>query len=226
MPCGLFGKLPSKRDFVSYNMPRPFLDRWEQWLQEAVARSKLALGGRWQDIYLTAPIWRFWLGSEVYGTAATGALMPSVDGVGRYFPLSVCACEDTDVSRLQPPPHTSLDSWHATCEQFLLSMLEDTLTDEPNQLLALLSGPPSVQKQPDALSDPAQRAWVSNGGTLEAAFATLASRNDHSVHAKRSYWWTAGGGAHQPRLVAVDGAADAGLFNLMITGSFGHANPG
>ena len=43
--CGMFGKLPSKRDFVAYNMPRPFLDQWEEWLQSAVAASRHELVG-------------------------------------------------------------------------------------------------------------------------------------------------------------------------------------
>ena len=59
MVCGMFGKLPSKRDFIAYNMPRPFLDAWETWLQAGVAESKLALNDRWQEMFLGVPIWRF-----------------------------------------------------------------------------------------------------------------------------------------------------------------------
>ncbi|WP_164076542.1 type VI secretion system-associated protein TagF, partial [Stenotrophomonas maltophilia] len=45
----------------------------------------------WTAVFLKAPIWRFWCGSSVLGTSLIGALMPSVDGVGRYFPLTVLA---------------------------------------------------------------------------------------------------------------------------------------
>ncbi len=29
MACGVFGKLPSKRDFIAVNAPRRFLTAWE-----------------------------------------------------------------------------------------------------------------------------------------------------------------------------------------------------
>jgi type VI secretion system protein ImpM len=41
-------------------------------------------------VYLTFPVWRFLLPVGVLGsTAWTGVLMPSVDRVGRYFPLTL-----------------------------------------------------------------------------------------------------------------------------------------
>jgi len=47
-------------------------------------------GEDWLDSYLTAPIWRFLLSSGVCGQMPMlGVMMPSVDRVGRYFPLTV-----------------------------------------------------------------------------------------------------------------------------------------
>ena len=86
MPCGLYGKLPMKRDFISVSTPQAFLERWEPWIQGGIAASRVALGAQWQDIFLRAPIWRFWLGAEICGRPAMGSFMPSVDGVGRFFP--------------------------------------------------------------------------------------------------------------------------------------------
>ena len=89
MAYGLFGKVPQKRDFMSVNMPSAVLSPFETWLQAAVAASRNELGKAWQDHYLVAPIWRFWIGEHILGTTVAGALMPSVDQVGRYFPLSI-----------------------------------------------------------------------------------------------------------------------------------------
>ncbi len=44
MACGLFGKLPPKRDFVAVNAPRPFLTVWENWVQAGLAASREQLG--------------------------------------------------------------------------------------------------------------------------------------------------------------------------------------
>src|SRR5579872_6326200 len=101
MPAGLFGKLPAKRDFVTANVSRRILNVWEPWLQSGLGRSKQMLGQGWTDAYNRAPIWRFWLGSDFCGEATIGAFMPSVDGVGRPFPLAIFAGEG-DIS-VAPP---------------------------------------------------------------------------------------------------------------------------
>jgi type VI secretion system protein ImpM len=91
MQCGLYGKLPGKRDFVAIAAPREFLTVWEPWLQGAVAASRSRLGEAWQEAFLTAPIWRFWLGADICGNSVIGAFISSLDGVGRYFPLTLNA---------------------------------------------------------------------------------------------------------------------------------------
>jgi hypothetical protein len=71
MKCGIYGKLPSKRDFVVHNMPRPFLNMWENWLQSAVAASHNQLGDSWHEAFLSALeehgdeiVFQFSLGAE------------------------------------------------------------------------------------------------------------------------------------------------------------------
>lgn len=50
------------------------------------------LGEAWQAAYLSSPIWRFSASAGCCGDQAfAGVLMPSVDRVGRYYPLSILA---------------------------------------------------------------------------------------------------------------------------------------
>ena len=49
---GLFGKLPSRGDFVRRRVADAFVDAWDAWLRECLAASREALGDRWLDIYL------------------------------------------------------------------------------------------------------------------------------------------------------------------------------
>ena len=63
----------------------------------------------WQQAYLTAPIWRFWLGADICGVTVIGALMSSLDGVGRYYPLTVFAVADEEA----PIPPPEIDSQDA-----------------------------------------------------------------------------------------------------------------
>ena len=128
MSAGLFGKLPAKRDFIGMNASRRFLEAWEPWLQAGVAMSKQMLGDAWVETYNRAPIWRFWLGADFCGETMIGAFMPSVDGVGRSFPLAVFVGEG-DAS-LAPPELEPNDAWFEAAEAVLLDALEPGATLE------------------------------------------------------------------------------------------------
>jgi type VI secretion system protein ImpM len=89
---GWYGKLPSHGDFLQRRAPERFVRVWDEWLQGCIAHSKDQLGGEWLNAYLTSPLWRFFLSEGVAGDASyAGVLLPSVDRVGRYFPLTIFA---------------------------------------------------------------------------------------------------------------------------------------
>ena len=89
---GLFGKLPSRGDFLRRRASDAFVDAWDAWLRECLAASREALGERWLDLYLTSPAWRFALSGGTCGPAPViGTMVPSVDRVGRYLPLTLVA---------------------------------------------------------------------------------------------------------------------------------------
>ena len=60
-PPGWYGKLPHLGDFASRRLPEAFVSGWDAWLRHALASSREALGPRWLQGYLVAPIVRFWL---------------------------------------------------------------------------------------------------------------------------------------------------------------------
>jgi type VI secretion system protein ImpM len=88
--CGFYGKLPSQGDFVSRRLPWEFTSAWDDWLQQGMQASRAALGERWLELYLSAPIWRFHLAPGVCGPMGwRGLFFASVDRVGRYFPFTL-----------------------------------------------------------------------------------------------------------------------------------------
>src|SRR6267154_5928531 len=90
MEVGLYGKLPSHGDFLRRRVSDDFVAGWDAWLQRCIAQSRAALGEEWLETYLTSPAWRFALSAAVCGpTPVAGVLVPSVDRVGRYFPVTV-----------------------------------------------------------------------------------------------------------------------------------------
>jgi type VI secretion system protein ImpM len=87
---GWFGKLPNLGDFASRRLPASFIGPWDAWLQGGLAAAREELGARWLDVYLVAPVRRFCVAPGVIDAQAwTGILMPSVDRVGRHFPLTI-----------------------------------------------------------------------------------------------------------------------------------------
>src|SRR5450759_3741976 len=140
MRCSLFGKLAAKRDFIALFAPRDFLNAWEPWMQGCVSASRESLDASWQQAYLTAPIWRFWLGADICGATVVGAFMSSLDGVGRYYPLTLFAYADPG-SAIAPPDIDAHDKWLAAGEDLLLSTLDkdlsfDAITSSLDQLTA------------------------------------------------------------------------------------------
>lgn len=83
----LYGKLPAHGDFVTRGLSHAERDRLDLWLAASMADA----GGRWGEAfanrYDSAPPWRFVTGTDEGDCA--GALVPSMDGVGRRFPLLV-----------------------------------------------------------------------------------------------------------------------------------------
>ncbi|MGH8512087.1 MAG: type VI secretion system-associated protein TagF [Gammaproteobacteria bacterium] len=123
---GCYGKVPCVGDFVSRRMTRSFIEPWDRWLQTAIGSSRDLLGPEWLDIYLTSPIWRFALAAGICGeAAATGILVPSVDKVGRYFPLTLVLALPVSTNPFLLLGATSSD-WFKILETSARSLLEDS----------------------------------------------------------------------------------------------------
>jgi type VI secretion system protein ImpM len=87
---GWYGKLPALGDFLCHELPESFVGGWDAWLREGMALAAGIHGEDWQDNFLRFPVWRFLRrppGNEEHVWA--GLLVPSVDRVGRLFPLTV-----------------------------------------------------------------------------------------------------------------------------------------
>ncbi|CAM5185004.1 type VI secretion-associated protein [Bosea thiooxidans] len=222
MNCGLFGKLPAKRDFIALNAPSAFLAIYEKWLQGGLTASRLELGPRWQGAYLNAPIWRFWLGSAHAGQTVAGAFMPSVDGVGRYFPLTVFAATGTAI----PPPELDpQDGWFEAVEAFLLRALEPEASFEA--VAGRLAALPLPNDQHLA-APPADMVRLSDGTIASAAISSgfperLAALRieDHArAYAHACYLWTIGGPNFEPLALTGQALPDPYLFAGLLTGRF------
>jgi len=123
---GFHGKIPSRGDFVSVGLKRGFTAQWDEWVTGVLAQSPSTLERAWLPAWLEAPVWRFVLTEGVCGAdAALGLWMPSVDSVGRYYPLMLAVTSAGDSDRLMGEAH-----WLETAEQAGWSAVQETLSPE------------------------------------------------------------------------------------------------
>ena len=143
---GFFGKIPAHGDFVQHHLTPEFVNQWDQWLQSGITSSKVQLGeAGWLDISLTSPVWHFALCQGVCSDQAwVGNILPSVDRVGRYYPLTL-AVPIIDNDQLFAVARNDED-WFSTIEQIALSTLEQTLDVEHFKAgVDSLAAPPSAR---------------------------------------------------------------------------------
>ena len=225
---GFYGQLPGLGDFVTRRLPTEFVQPWDLWLRESLASSQLQLGDAWLDIYLTSPLWRFGLTSGLAGqTAWVGVMMPSVDRVGRYFPLTLASplAPDRDLMAVLGEPF-----WFERAEVLLLSALEDEWTLEifDQQVQALgepLSSPVgAAASPPDGLVHPnAWRLWASTPADVRVACAPLLKRALDQMFCGYSLWWSQGSDRVSPSLLVCQGLPPADGFSALIGGNWsGH----
>ncbi|HKO72463.1 MAG TPA: type VI secretion system-associated protein TagF [Bradyrhizobium sp.] len=224
MRCGLFGKLSAKRDFIALATPRNFLETWEPWVQASLSASRHQLGDRWQQAFLTTPVWRFWLGAAICGSTVAGAIMPSLDGVGRYYPLTLHAVGDAGAP-IAPPDIDAQDEWFNVGENFLLSTLDRAMAFE--DISSALDRLPVPRTR---ISDEHDERIVSLGdgmaGMISAVDGFSASLSNlraasPEVYAAASFWWTSGGGEFPPLVLSCRGLPDAYRYSTLLTGDLG-----
>lgn len=127
---GAFGKMPALGDFFRIGVAAEIVPPWDAWLQATLVSASQSLGDRFEACYMSAPIWRFALPPGVAGSQGViGVLMPSVDRVGRRFPLTLMAQTGSDE---QAPLRNLI--WQApvlaALEALALDALDDSMTRE------------------------------------------------------------------------------------------------
>lgn len=223
---GFYGKFPHLGDFVMRRLPRDFVDAWDHWLQAGISASRERLGEAWLDRYLVSPIWRFALSPGLCGSNAwAGILMPSVDRVGRYFPLTIAAAVDARSLSALFLPHSA---WFESLEQLALSGLDDSFDLEAfNEALA--------QQPVPALAGFLRELQADDGGLgMRRAFqwglhdlaqmpVVFADFNRHlltQIMPTYSYWSTVGSDLLGPSFLVCEGLPPVDAYTALLTGEW------
>lgn len=211
---GFFGKIPSHGDFITRNLSRNFLDAWDQWLQSSVAESKAQLGERWLDVYLTSPIWRFAVMPGLCGRRGwAGILMPSVDRVGRYFPLSIATPLADGVTPIQV--QACANAWFEAIEGLALRTLDDDHF-EANGLQSALEVVTELELAAMPLETLSLTSEAWSWVVLGPAGADVSVGLAHSLVGRAaspySLWWTPGSNETTAAALAVAGLPEPRCF--------------
>lgn len=155
---GWFGKLPGSGDFAQRRLDHGFTHAWDSWLQDGMAELRQRHAD-WLSHYLQAPVWQFMLGQGLVADGAwLGVMMPSVDAVGRYFPLTVVMPVDAGLS-----PQRAAWWWQRVGHSLLAALdQEDDVARFDARLAQALSERPAAEAAwPDmpAAPMPGESVW-------------------------------------------------------------------
>ena len=236
MDVGLFGKLPSHGDFLRRRASDAFVDAWDAWLRECLSESRATLGDRWLDVYLTSPAWRFVCAAGACGPAPViGLMVPSVDRVGRYFPLTLVAELPEDVSPVSAA--TSATMFFERAERLVI----DTLAAEEidferfdghvvrlGETLESVTLPPLValDRAAAGIAGDGAQAWqipLGAVGQLAPTLEQLLALRLASLYQPLVMWWTEGSSVVEPSCLIAKGLPPPADFSALLDGDWGES---
>ena len=216
---GFFGKLPARGDFVGRRLDQAFRTAFDAWLQKSIATSKRQLGGAWLPAYLNTPVWRFVLGPGLCGAApALGVMMPSVDRVGRYFPLVVAAQLPGCAS-----PGTMFHSarfWFDQAEQLILQTLDDDFDFDAFDREVVAIGVPKYARAGDEQRSGSLRLDLNEHGDMSPTYARILDQVLMGSGVEFSLWWTLGSERVRPSVLLSPGLPAPINFSAFLDGQW------
>lgn len=234
---GWYGKIPALGDFASRRLPSEFITVWDAWLQHGMAASRANLGERWLDIYLTSPIWRFALLPGVIGQQAwSGLMMPSVDKVGRHFPLTLALPLRGELENLTAM--LVAQKWYADMETVALAALNiDFSADQLESELLALAPPPAHREPLDEAAERLAGWWDGPGSAFTTTLPESTSPGDLlsasaqylfcTVGRGKTLWWSNVGAPARTQFRAFSGLPPDDQFGELLTAtSAGEINIG
>jgi type VI secretion system protein ImpM len=230
---GFYGKLPSHGDFLRRRVADAFVGVWDGWLQECMAASRAALGERWLDVYLTSPAWRFACAAGACGPApAVGVMAPSVDRVGRYFPLTVVAQLPLDAPVVTAAARA--DGFFDCVERLVIDTLTADVVDFERfdeELMMLgrdleLASPVGVRlgRTASQVLDEPPGAWqvpIGSASNVGTALEQLTTERLSAIYEPLVLWWTEGSSKVEPSCLISKGLPHPDSFAALLDGSWG-----
>jgi type VI secretion system protein ImpM len=233
MQVGFYGKLPSHGDFLRRRVSDAFVDTWDAWLRESLAASQTALGSRWLDVYLTSPAWRFACAAGACGPLPViGVVAPSVDQVGRYFPLTLVAELSSEVNLVSAA--WSAEGFFQRAEHLVIETLATERVDFDRfdqgvmaleQELGAVAVPPALvlDGEASAILTDTPRAWrmpLGASSDVRTAFEQLLWMHLEAKYRPLVLCWTDGSAVVEPSCLIMKGLPEPSFYPALLEGSW------
>ncbi|MBX2809307.1 MAG: type VI secretion system-associated protein TagF [Cellvibrionaceae bacterium] len=223
--CGLFGKIPQQSDFVTHHLSASFTTHWHQWLQSSMSVSQEQLGDNWLASYMVSPIWHFAIMADIVDKhAVVGVVIPSIDEIGRHFPLTLAHIGQHDIWSA----YLYGQQWYQDIEHVALTSLADaTRYSDILQQLESLSVP-DLGELPHYTRESSIQALKGNQIIQQQ---TPHYCRDHLAlsllptlyqqhYGNHSLWWTQGSATIKPCLAISSRLPDPGQVAAMLDGNW------
>ena len=224
---GFFGKIPLTGDFLHRRMSSVFMNRWDEWLKINILHSQNTLGERWLPVYSQSPMWRFCIAPGIIDDKAyIGIMIPSVDSVGRYFPLTVV--QAVDIKAIPFILSAKANQWFQQIEDLLLDLLEGyepDLQDFDTKITALqaewVESLPSIAAGVASMDGSYNlQLEASSADSMNHSLSSLMLQNLLDSKKSFTFWWNEGSQAYQPNILFSDKLPMKDHFCALLDGSW------
>lgn len=187
---------------------------FDTWLETVLPKLKESLANQWEASWRAAPVLRFWIGPDVFGSPLLGIFVASRDKVGRRYPLLfgltgvVCP----------PPVHPAHDE---SPYDALLSHIStiDVSSEGSKGVGRLLDGLPLPELRGAPFEEGQDGViWASRkDGDLARLLHDARGADTDKAQLGRSHWWHPSEEYRSAGWLAVNGLPDVTALRWLLT---------
>ncbi|WP_460426067.1 type VI secretion system-associated protein TagF [Azotobacter armeniacus] len=218
---GWYGKIPAAGDFVTRQLPYPVQRAWERWMQEGLDALQRTAPQMLSRHYVVAPVWNFLLPAGLgFDCVQLGALAPSYDRVGRYYPVT--ALLTLPLAAFDNALMDGAGPFYRQASEAILDAIRHGHSVE--HLTSQLAGVPSnwLALRPCGSGDDILAVLEPAADNQGLAWPELSLYFD--ARGVTSFWWTHQGDGSPPRTHTHSGELNNALFARLFGPQQGYAS--
>jgi type VI secretion system protein ImpM len=216
---GWYGKLPAVGDFSARGLDGSLLTILGDWCAQGMETISTHNGGEdWREAYMLSPVWSFVMNAEVWSDEPlAGCMAPSVDRVGRCYPLIIVrSIINGELGRILPPRNDWLQRADMVIRQAVSGKIavDDVMPGVVNG--DNLEGHAFDTGSTESILN---ELGISDGGDKPSNYFSWPELNTVFYERPgRSFWWAEPSPKQPPRQIIHAGNPDAQLFSLLMGG--------